>query len=227
MEKLIILHGALGSKTQFERLINLFSPSFDVYFLEFSGHGIQSFRKEFSVEQFSKEVVDFVKVNHLEGSHVFGFSMGGYVALYTALLKPELFQSIQTLATKFEWSPEISEKETKMLDAERIKEKVPAFAEDLNRRHNDWQQLLNCTKNLMEELGSKPLLSDESLNQISVPVTIMRGSLDSMVSAQESEWATNRLQNASLKTLTDAKHPIEKHDFEELKQLIEANILKK
>ncbi len=153
--------------------------------------------------------------------------MGGYVALYTTLLKPELFQSIQTLATKFEWSPEISEKEAKMLDAERIKEKVPAFAEDLNRRHNDWQQLLNCTKNLMQELGSKPLLTDESLNQISVPVTIMRGSLDSMISEQESEWATNQLQNASFKRLTDAKHPIEKQDFEELKQLIEANILKK
>lgn len=225
MEKLLILHGALGSKSQFEALISSFSPQIDAYFLEFSGHGIQPFQKEFSIQQFSNELVRYVEVNNLKDCHVFGFSMGGYVALHTAIEYPTYFQSIQTLATKFEWSAEIAEKETKMLNAEKIIEKVPAFAEDLEKRHNDWRKLLDCTKSLMENLGHKPSLAEKELKAIDIPVTIMRGSQDNMVFEKESIWATKNLKNAKYQELKGGKHPIEKYDKANLARTIEANLL--
>lgn len=225
MEKLLILHGALGSKSQFEVLLNSFSPQIDAYFLEFSGHGIQPFQKEFSIQQFSQELLRYVEINNLKGCHVFGFSMGGYVALHTAHHYPDYFQSIQILATKLEWSQEIADKETKMLNAEKIIEKVPAFAEDLEKRHNDWLKLLNCTKSLMDTLGKQPLLTEKELQAIETHVTIMRGAQDNMVSEEESIWATNHLKNASYQELKDRKHPIEKYDKTLLAKMIEENLM--
>ncbi|GAA5031850.1 putative 2-succinyl-6-hydroxy-2,4-cyclohexadiene-1-carboxylate synthase [Marivirga lumbricoides] len=224
MEKLLILHGALGSKSQFEALLSSFSQKVDAYFLEFSGHGIQPFQKDFSIEQFSVELIRFVDNNNLKGCHVFGYSMGGYVALYTASNYPDYFQSIQTLGTKFLWSPEIAEKETKMLNAEKIIEKVPAFAEDLERRHNDWQKLLICTKSLMEGLGNEALLRGDELKAVNIPVKISRGSKDHMVSAEESIWAKNHLQLAEYHEIYEMKHPIEKYDKVALAKTIEKSL---
>ncbi|MBK6266747.1 alpha/beta hydrolase [Marivirga sp. S37H4] len=225
MEKLLILHGALGSKSQFEALISSFSNQLDVYFLEFSGHGIQKFRKDFSVPQFSNELSQFIQTNSLLGCHVFGYSMGGYVALYNALSHPEHFRSLQTLATKFSWNPDIAEKEIKMLDPDRIVEKIPAFAEVLDKRHGNWRKLMESTQDLMKQLGENPLLDTSNLPTLQIPVKIMRGSLDTMVSEEESKWAVENLNKARYIEIPEAKHPIEKYDPASLAALIERNLL--
>ena len=46
-----------------------------------------------------------------------------------------MIQKVFTLATKFEWTPDIAQKEIKMLDAAKIAEKIPAFAQLLEKRH--------------------------------------------------------------------------------------------
>jgi pimeloyl-ACP methyl ester carboxylesterase len=51
--------------------------------------------------------------------------MGGYVALKTAVLHPGRIEAIVTLGTKFHWDPENASNEVRMLNPEKIEEKVP------------------------------------------------------------------------------------------------------
>jgi len=121
--------------------------------LDVSDHGAKDFSNGFGIAAFSKELHEFILKNKLEKTSVFGYSMGAYVALYLSSQHPEILGNIITLGTKFSWSPEIAEKEIKMLDPEIIKEKVPKFALSLEKRHSDnWIILLNKTAEMILEL---------------------------------------------------------------------------
>jgi pimeloyl-ACP methyl ester carboxylesterase len=106
MKNIILLHGAIGAKDQLEPLaIELKQNGYTVYTLSFSGHGQTPFQTHFGIEQFALELEQFIKENNLQQPTVFGYSMGGYVALYLAHQQPTLLGNIITLGTKFEWNP--------------------------------------------------------------------------------------------------------------------------
>lgn len=215
---LLLLHGALGASSQFEQLTNILNSSFTIHTLNFSGHGGQSFTEDFSIEQFAKELQTYIEKNHLHNVDVFGYSMGGYVALYLAQSHPNLVNRIYTLGTKFSWSPETAAKEVKMLNPEKIEEKVPAFAKALAERHapNEWKKVLYRTKDMMLALGEQPALTDSDFAQIKQSVAIGIGSEDNMVSFEESENAANLLPNGSVYIFNEFKHPIEQVDYKKL-----------
>src|SRR6266403_2658875 len=109
MKPILLLHGAIGAKDQLEPLAKELSAlGHQTYSFNFSGHGQTPFQNSFGIQQFADELLEFVVKSHLIRPLVFGYSMGGYVALYLASQKPGLFSEIITLGTKFEWSPEIS-----------------------------------------------------------------------------------------------------------------------
>ena len=212
MENLIILHGALGSKKQFHQLEKLLSTDFKVYTLDFEGHGEFQSSEPYSIELFSKNLTSFISEKGIAEPQIFGYSMGGYVALYAALQHPKMIRSIFTLGTKFNWNPETANKEVKMLDPGVIEDKVPHFKNHLMSIHpnNDWKDLLSKTAEMMLQLGASPLLKKIEFAQINLPVKIGRGDADKMVSMEESEFAVEHLANAELITFPNCPHPIEK-----------------
>lgn len=211
MKNIILLHGAIGAKDQLEALSGeLIQQGFKVYMLNFSGHGQVPFQKKFGIEQFASELELFIKENHLEKSAVFGYSMGGYVALYLARHQPALLGNIITLGTKFEWSPEIAKKETGMLDSKTIIQKVPKFADTLKSRHGeDWESLLHMTSEMMMTLGNKNCLSPEDIAAIENKVLVGLADKDTMVSLGETVDVYKQLKNASMYMLPGAKHAVE------------------
>ncbi len=208
---IILLHGAIGASDQLIPLGNeLKENNFDVFYLNFSGHGRQNFEIDFGVKQFVDELSSFISKNKLQQPHVFGYSMGGYVALYLASEKPEMIGTIFTLGTKFEWSPEIAVKEIKMLDKKTILEKVPKFAEALQKRHGDkWEILLRKTSNMMMALGNNNLLNAERFSKIKNKVFVGWAEQDTMVSLTETKNVHHQIKNCELYSVTNTKHPIE------------------
>src|SRR6218665_691823 len=164
MQHMLLLHGAIGAKDQLLPLAEKLSGPFTVHTLSFSGHGGEAMPDAFSMQLFANDVLNYLEKNNIPKISIFGYSMGGYVALYLAKHHPEKVEKIFTLATKFLWTPEIAAKEIKMLDAEKIAEKIPAFAQILEKRHtpNNWKVVLQKTAAMMMEMGaSNPLqLSD-------------------------------------------------------------------
>lgn len=211
---LLLLHGALGSQKQFDPIKNLLNEHFEVYSMDFEGHGEYVSDKAFSIELFSENVIDFLAKEKITDVNIFGYSMGGYVALQTALEHPEKINKIVTLGTKFDWTPESAAKETKMLNPDVIEAKVPHFAQKLQDEHapQDWKVIMRRTADMMMKLGNGAALKEEDFKSIAHEVTIGIGTEDNMVSLAESARVAQALPKATLKKLDGIKHPIEKVD---------------
>ena len=61
----------------------------------------------------------------------------------------------------------------------------------------------------MAELGGSPLLDDARLARIDVPVRLMVGDRDSLVSMEETADASRKLPRGQLAVLPGTPHPIE------------------
>lgn len=212
--KLLLLHGALGSSKQFEPLKIQLKDTYELYDLNFEGHGGRSSENEFSIQLFTENVISFLSAKTLSKVNIFGYSMGGYVALNLAHQRPELVDKIITLGTKFDWTEESAAKETRMLNPEKIEEKVPKFAEMLKQQHAplDWKDLMRKTAQMMLSMGAGAKLHPEQLERIQQNVIIGLGSEDKMVSQEESEKAADLLPNSNFVRLEGIPHPIDRID---------------
>lgn len=212
MKELLFLHGALGSKDQFAELENALHTTYKIHTLNFSGHGRRaSHHHAFTIQNFAHEVLDWMNESYIQQIDIFGYSMGGYVALWLARFYPERVGKIFTLGTKLKWSNDIAENEIKMLNPEKIVEKVPAFAQALAERHgeHEWQSMMSKTALLMRDLGHTHL-SDQDFIKIEHEVLLGLGAKDNMVSLQETEYTHRLIENSKLKTYDDVQHSIEK-----------------
>jgi pimeloyl-ACP methyl ester carboxylesterase len=214
MNPLVLLHGALGSATQLEPLAEkLKAGGRKTLLVNFSGHGGVAFSKNgFGIETFAQELLNFLNDNQISQADIFGYSMGGYVALWLAHLHPLRIGKIVTLGTKFDWSPESAEKEVKRMNPEKMEEKVPAFARVLKERHapNDWKEVVSKTAEMMTGLGRSPLLGEIVLKQEKSPVHILLGDQDEMADLNFSKQVAAWLPFGKFDLLPNTPHPIEK-----------------
>lgn len=220
---LLLLHGALGAKKQFSELTKLLSPHFEVYVLEFDGHGtLSNYSGEFSINHFALQTKATLRALGWEKPLVFGYSMGGYVAVKLESDQPGTFSSILTLGTKFNWTPESAAQEARMLNPEKIEEKIPAFGVYLASLHGEteWKTLMKRTAEMMTEMGNHPPVTEEVLSRVSPKTVCLRGGKDVMVSQEETLWAVNALQNAAYEEIDEWPHPIDKIPANRLSDLI-------
>jgi pimeloyl-ACP methyl ester carboxylesterase len=222
----VLLHGALGSASQLEPLKKMLEEKDRmVYSLNFSGHSGRPFSDHgFGIDVFANDVLHFFDDNTIEKADLFGYSMGGYVATWLAHQHPSRIRKVITLGTKFDWSPESAEKEIKKLDAEKIQEKIPAFARILEHRHapNDWKKLIARTSEMMYELGQKPMLREEIFSSLLNNFNILLGDRDDMADRSYSETVARWLPHGAFHLLENTPHPIEKVKPELLISLIDS-----
>ncbi|TZF99904.1 alpha/beta hydrolase (plasmid) [Chryseobacterium panacisoli] len=211
MPNLLLLHGALSHSDIFIPYLNTLSQYFTIHTPLFSGHGNLELPAEgISIEKYTQELSEYCEVNKLTDVSIFGHSMGGYTALCYAMKNPENVNSIITLGTKFDWTEEQALKESKMLNPDVILEKIPQYAQLLESQHGSkWKQLLPAIADLMIDLGKNPPL-ENNLATINIPIQIMVGDKDNMVTLEESSRVYRSLPNAKLAVLPGTKHPLDK-----------------
>jgi pimeloyl-ACP methyl ester carboxylesterase len=210
---LLLLHGALGSKSQFSSLIPLLEDALQIHTLDFEGHGSSPLKdRAFRLDHFAENVLDYLNEKSLSGIDIFGYSMGGHVGLYLAKMYPGRIHQVFTLATKFLWTPEGADREAVSLEADAILEKVPHFAEVLEERHaiSGWKNVVEKTKEMFLEQGKHNILPVEELRQIPHVVRIGVGDRDRMVSIEESVQAYLSLPRGELQIFPKTSHPLEK-----------------
>src|SRR5690606_18241374 len=102
-------------------------------------------------------------------------------------------------------------KEMKMLDAEKIEAKLPAFARALKERHspNDWKEVLSRTAAMLENMGRKNPLSPDDYKSIPTSCLIMIGDRDKMVTLEETVDVFKTLPQAQMAVLPNTHHPLE------------------
>lgn len=166
----------------------------------------------FLPEFFMDDILQYLDQNHLASVNIFGYSMGGYIALMLALRHPERVTAVLTLGTKMDWNPEAAAREAAMLNPDKILEKVPAFAKALQVRHGEsrWRTVLEKTAGMMQYLGTNRPLDEAALRAIPVPVTVALADTDEMVRREEAMQAAEWIPGARFEVLEGGRHAIER-----------------
>ena len=222
MNHLLLLHGAIGSASQFASLRQKLENHYHLHVPDFPGHGGSPLPEQFSIPLFSQFIKDYCQQNELERVHIFGYSMGGYVALHLARTETVLVERVITLATKFDWDPVIAEKEISMLQPDKIEAKLPDFATSLRERHapENWKTVLEKTAQMLRDLGAANALVPPRWSEIQQHVLLVLGDRDKMVSQEETMAVYRQLQQGQYCVLPGTAHPIESVDPELIECII-------
>ena len=223
MQSILLLHGAIGASTQLKGLADVLADSYKVYTLDFTGHGGRPGNDApFSIALFAGDVLQFMENERLDKVSIFGYSMGGYVAMYLALHHPEKIEKVITMATKYTWDEAIAAKEVLMLNPEKIEQKLPAFAATLAKMHapNDWKLLLHKTAAMMTAMGNDNPLKPTDYPAIAAPVLLLIGDRDKMITLDETLAVYRALRAAAMGILPSTGHPVEQADTGQLATMI-------
>lgn len=223
MQRLLLLHGAIGAADQLQDLKEELSDTYEVHTLNFAGHAGTAMPAEpFSIPLFAEQVHRYIEDQQLQQVNIFGYSMGGYVAMYLAKMYPQSVHKVITLATKFHWDEETAAKEMRQADPEKIAAKVPAFAEALQKRHapNDWKELLQRTGSMLEALGKSNTLQPVDYNSIEASCLVLLGDRDKMITLEETLNVYWSLPKAEMGILPNTAHPIEQANKTMLSSMI-------
>lgn len=212
MKNYLLLHGALGSASDFDHFIPLWNTFHELMAIDLPYHGKNASDKPFTMDSFSDYIITYIESHYDAPISVIGYSMGGYVALLAAGKKPSLFEQIITFATKYHWNNQIVAKQAYMLDTKMIEEKNPAFIEKLTKTHTNisWSDLLTKTIEMMQDISDKKYLDETILSNIPCRVLCGVGDKDKMVSIEETINTVQSLPNGNFFVLPDTAHPLEK-----------------
>jgi pimeloyl-ACP methyl ester carboxylesterase len=217
---LLCLHGALGSAAQLQAALAPLAAHVNLLFFDFPGHGSRS-AEPLTLAGCIAATREFILENQLVGTTIFGYSMGGYMALLLAKQYPELVGQIITLGTKLAWNPHFSAEEVQKLNPEIIEQKVPKYAVALQQWHGDaWKKVLAGTAELMLDLGANPRLNDDVYQRLQHPVLLCLADSDTMVTREETIHAAWLLPHGEFAEIANSGHAIEKVDVGEVRTTI-------
>jgi pimeloyl-ACP methyl ester carboxylesterase len=110
-EPLILLHGGLGATGIFSVILPMLSTSRRVIALDLQAHGrTADIDRPLSFEAMADDVGALMKHLEIEKADVMGYSLGGGVALRTAVRYPDVVKKLVIVSTAFRrdgWYPEI------------------------------------------------------------------------------------------------------------------------
>jgi pimeloyl-ACP methyl ester carboxylesterase len=212
----LFLHGALGAATQFDTFFSQYPEiKSTAISLNFPGHGGLPATESFSLSYLGANIIQYLDDNDIAQTHLFGYSMGGYIALYLAWQYPERIHSVITLNTKLDWTPEVAAKMQSMMDPAKISVKAPQVAAQMAAVHapGDWTELAAETARFLEVLASGGGLPDAAFSLISAPVVMLRGEKDHVVTAQECERIAALIPHARYAEVPESGHQWEQVQF--------------
>ena len=108
---LILLHGGFGSLEMFGPNIDLLAKGRKVIGVDLQSHGRSpAADREMTFEAMADDIAALIRHLGLERAAIMGFSLGGGVALRTAIQHPEVVERLVLLSTVFKrdgWHPEM------------------------------------------------------------------------------------------------------------------------
>lgn len=140
----LLLHGAAGC-TQLETapLLQRLEPHHHVLAIDFSGHGASTEDADFSADRFTDNARAVLDAKGVDRADVFGFSMGGYMALHLAHQYPDRVRRLAIHGTNIDWDGARVAAMQRRMDVEAIQQRRPDLAADLDAVHSDWPSLFH------------------------------------------------------------------------------------
>jgi len=221
-EPLILLHGGVGAIEMFGEVLPLLAEGRRVVAVDLQAHGrTADIDRPLSYEMMADDIAALIGHLGLEKADVMGYSLGGGVALQTAIRHPEVVRKLVLVSTPFKrdgWYPEILAGMGQMGPeaAEPMKQTLMyQLYAGVAPRPEDWPELLTKLGRL---LGQDYDWSEE-VSAIEAPTIIVVGDADSVRTAHAVEffellgggkadagWDRSEMPNAQLAILPATTH---------------------
>lgn len=211
-----MLHGAFGSKQDLVQLANCLK-SVECILLDLPFHD-QNSTKIFTYQNLISNLEEKLKTIHYD--FIFGYSMGGYLALDLALKHKIKPQKIITYGTKFQWNQNIIDSIKKVMNPSDLKIRLPQYTLELEKNFGPyWADLIQSTFELMEYISNNPLTIDSG-NMLMTSVQCIVGSKDKLVSIEETKLFFSTLPQVELCSLENGYHELTKSNLQQLSGII-------
>lgn len=210
---LVVMHGALGStELETDRLVQVWETSFRVYALDFAGHGRSASVEGVPTwETYCGNAITVFDRFGLQRAAVFGFSMGGAIAVHLALARPDLVGRLAAHGVNVQWDE--AEVEAMVGPMERIASRHPFWAKRLADVHgaDRWRELVAQLAAFTRGLPHQHL-ADADLARISCPTLVSTGDRDRFFDIRHAVGLYRAIPDAHLQVLPGVDHPIQTVD---------------
>lgn len=229
-DPLLLLHGFSGSGANWVAQVEAFALHFTVITVDLLGHGHTASPADpahYAVEPAAADLIAILDARGFSSVHLLGYSMGGRLALYTALNYPTRIKRLilesasPGLKTEAERVARIASDEAlaRSIETESIAAfadywtSLPLFATQSpetrqrlhdQRLHNNPQGLANSLRGI--STGAQPSLW-ERLRELASPTLLLCGALDTKFAAINAEMHA-LIPASTLVTVPDAGHTI-------------------
>lgn len=236
---LLFVHGLGGSIENWDDQFPVFSKKYRVYTIDLRGHGESEIpEKSYSLDSFTDDVVEFLKVHGVEKCYYVGLSMGGMIGQNLALNHPDLLQALvlaDTASTPgldkrpdmeearnlFETSAKIAEEKGRapladatigMMFTKNFIDNHPDKVEKVKKRLSDGPSMgyVRAIRNIF--LTDIDLLPE--IGEIKIPTLVIVGRQDILTPLKASEIIHETIRASRLEIIDDCGHVscIEKPD---------------
>ncbi len=91
---IVVMHGLFGSSRNWNMIAKRLAPTHRVHALDLRNHGLSPWSDEMNYPAMAEDVAEYMEARHLGPCPVLGHSMGGKVALWLALTRPDLVERV-------------------------------------------------------------------------------------------------------------------------------------
>jgi len=221
-EPLILLHGGLGSTEMFGEIMPLLSSNRQVIAIDLQAHGrTADIDRPLSFAAMADDIAALIKRLKLGKADIMGYSLGGGVALRTAISHPEVVRNLVLVSTPFKrdgWYPEIVAGMAQLgAGAAEPMKQTPIYQlyARIAPKPADWPVLLNK----VGELGRQDYDWSQDVAAIKAPTLLVYGDADAVRTAHAEQffellgggrkdggWDGSGISNARLAILPGLTH---------------------
>ncbi len=219
---LIMLHGGLGAIDMFGQVIPALAEDRQVIGVDLQAHGrTADIDRPLSFEMMADDIAALIQYLGLENPDILGYSLGGGVALQTAIRHPELLRKLIVVSTAFKsdnWYPEVRAG-MRAMNAAAAKTMIGSPPQQLYARiaprPEDWEKLVIK----VGQLVSQDYDWSEDVKSIKMPAMVVVGDADAIRPSQavlffellgggqaDAGWDGSKMPKARLAVLPGTTH---------------------
>lgn len=230
----VFIHGMGGDSSEWSSFMPEFSKVIRCIAIDLRGHGkSEKPAQPYTQDMFAGDIAALLDILEIDKAYYCGISMGGFIAMKSALNYPEKVTGLilidtaaripaKSIEVATKWSKAAEKGLKAYIEAEirdlfhpmftrRHKDEVEVFAESMRTR----ERVVETLQRIEQGYAQKPYDLTKELRNIKVPTLIIHGRDDKVVSYEEAVLTHEEIPNSQLALIPFVGHAsiLERKDF--------------